>query len=71
MISERPITNPETIVNARILGGLPMLDRGEADDKIIAVLAERRDVVQRQATSTTCRRSWSIACVITSASTRR
>ncbi|MEQ8849869.1 inorganic pyrophosphatase [Botrimarina sp.] len=38
VISERPITNPETIVNARVVGGLPMLDRGEADDKIIAVL---------------------------------
>ena len=38
VISERPITNPETIVNARVVGGLPMLDQGEADDKIIAVL---------------------------------
>jgi inorganic pyrophosphatase len=38
VISERPITNPETIVNARVVGGLPMLDDGEADDKIIAVL---------------------------------
>jgi inorganic pyrophosphatase len=38
VISERPITNPETIVNARVVGGLPMLDNGEADDKIIAVL---------------------------------
>lgn len=38
VISERPITNPETIVNARVVGGLPMLDSGEADDKIIAVL---------------------------------
>lgn len=38
VISERPITNPETIVNARIVGGLPMLDNNEADDKIIAVL---------------------------------
>jgi len=26
------------ILNARIIGGLPMLDGGEADDKIIAVL---------------------------------
>lgn len=38
VISERPITNPETIVSARVVGGLPMLDQGEADDKIIAVL---------------------------------
>jgi inorganic pyrophosphatase len=26
------------ILNARVVGGLPMLDAGEADDKIIAVL---------------------------------
>lgn len=38
VISERPITKPEIIVNARVVGGLPMLDNGEADDKIIAVL---------------------------------
>ena len=39
MISERPITNPETILKARVVGGLPMLDNDEADDKIIGVLA--------------------------------
>jgi inorganic pyrophosphatase len=38
VISERPITNSEIILKARIVGGLPMLDNGEADDKIIAVL---------------------------------
>lgn len=38
VISERPITMSEIIVKARIVGGLPMLDNGEADDKIIAVL---------------------------------
>lgn len=38
VISERPITNPEIILKARIVGGLPMLDNGEADDKIIGVL---------------------------------
>ncbi len=38
VISERPITNSEIILKARIVGGLPMLDDGEADDKIIAVL---------------------------------
>ncbi|MEM6654763.1 MAG: inorganic pyrophosphatase [Planctomycetota bacterium] len=38
VISERPISNPETILNARVVGGLPMLDNDEADDKIIAVL---------------------------------
>ena len=38
VVSERPITRAEVIVNARVIGGLPMLDDGEADDKIIAVL---------------------------------
>ncbi len=38
VISERPITKQEIIVNARVVGGLPMLDNGEADDKIITVL---------------------------------
>lgn len=39
VLSERPITKSEIILNARVIGGLPMLDDGEADDKIIAVLA--------------------------------
>ena len=38
VISERPIAVSEVILKARIVGGLPMLDNGEADDKIIAVL---------------------------------
>lgn len=38
VVSERPIARTEVIVNARVVGGLPMLDGGEADDKIIAVL---------------------------------
>ena len=38
VLSERPITRAEIIINARVVGGLPMLDGGEADDKIIAVL---------------------------------
>jgi inorganic pyrophosphatase len=38
VISERPINQPEVILNARVIGGLPMLDHGEADDKIIGVL---------------------------------
>jgi inorganic pyrophosphatase len=38
VVSERPIERAEVIVNARVVGGLPMLDGGEADDKIIAVL---------------------------------
>jgi len=38
VISERPIGRAETLLNARVVGGLPMLDDGEADDKIIAIL---------------------------------
>ncbi len=38
VISERPIARAEVILHARVVGGLPMVDRGEADDKIIAVL---------------------------------
>ena len=38
VISERHIDRSELILNARVIGGLPMLDNGEADDKIIAVL---------------------------------
>jgi len=40
VISERPISRVEIIVNARVLGGLPMCDHGEADDKIIAVIED-------------------------------
>lgn len=38
VVSERPITKSEVIVRARPIGGLQMIDGGEADDKIIAVL---------------------------------
>jgi len=38
VVSERPIDRSEIIVPARVVGGLQLLDRGEADDKIIAVL---------------------------------
>jgi inorganic pyrophosphatase len=38
VVSERPISRAEVILSARVVGGLPMLDDGEADDKIIAVL---------------------------------
>ena len=38
VISERPITHSEILVPARVVGGLRLIDRGEADDKIIAVL---------------------------------
>ena len=39
MLSERPITAREILVKAKVIGGLTMLDGGEADDKIVAVLA--------------------------------
>lgn len=38
VVSERPISRAEVILNARVVGGLPMNDHNEADDKIIAVL---------------------------------
>ena len=38
VISERPINVSEVILKARVVGGLSMLDSGEADDKIIAIL---------------------------------
>jgi inorganic pyrophosphatase len=38
VISERPIDHSEIIVPTRVVGGLQLLDHGEADDKIIAVL---------------------------------
>jgi len=38
VVSERPISRAEVILKSRVVGGLPMLDGGEADDKIIAVL---------------------------------
>jgi inorganic pyrophosphatase len=50
VVSERPISRAEVILDARVIGGLPMLDGGEADDKIIAILdnddtwADVRDV---------------------------
>jgi inorganic pyrophosphatase len=40
VLSERPIARAEVILTARVVGGLPMLDRGEADDKIVAVLLQ-------------------------------
>lgn len=38
VISERPITRAEVLLHARVVGGIEMIDHGEADDKIIAVL---------------------------------
>ena len=39
VLSERPITAREILVKAKVIGGLTMLDNGEADDKIVGVLA--------------------------------
>jgi inorganic pyrophosphatase len=39
VLSERPIAARELLVKAKVIGGLKMLDGGEADDKIVAVLA--------------------------------
>jgi inorganic pyrophosphatase len=38
VLSERSITRNEIIVRGRVIGGLQMIDGGEADDKIISVL---------------------------------
>jgi inorganic pyrophosphatase len=38
VLSERPIARSEILVKARVVGGLQMVDNGDADDKIIAVL---------------------------------
>lgn len=38
VLSERPILRAEVVVPARVIGGLPMIDGGQADDKIVAVL---------------------------------
>ena len=38
VLTERPINRGEVILKARVVGGIRMIDDGEADDKIIAVL---------------------------------
>jgi len=38
VFSERPVTRSDIVLSARVVGGLQMLDKGEADDKIVAVL---------------------------------
>jgi len=38
VLSERLISRAEVVLQARVVGGLPMIDGGEADDKILAVL---------------------------------
>jgi inorganic pyrophosphatase len=38
VVSERAITRSEIVLRARVVGGIQMIDNGEADDKIVAVL---------------------------------
>jgi inorganic pyrophosphatase len=40
VVTERPISRGEILLDAWVVGGLRMLDQGEADDKIIAVLKD-------------------------------
>ncbi len=48
VVSERPIARAEVILSARVVGGFQMVDAGDADDKIIAVLAS--DAIWGEAT---------------------
>lgn len=38
VLSERLVARAEVLLTAQVVGGLPMLDAGEADDKIVAIL---------------------------------
>lgn len=40
VLSERPVSHAEVLIAARVVGGLRLIDKGEADDKIIAVMAK-------------------------------
>jgi inorganic pyrophosphatase len=40
VLSERPITHGNVLLQARPIGGLRMIDKNEADDKIIAVMKD-------------------------------
>jgi inorganic pyrophosphatase len=40
VLTERPITHGDLLLKAKPIGGLLMIDKGEADDKIIAVLKD-------------------------------
>ncbi len=47
VLSERQITRGDILLNTRVIGGIQMIDGGEADDKIIAVL--RNDYIWSEA----------------------
>ena len=38
VISDRPISRGEVILRSKVIGGIQMIDHGEADDKIVSVL---------------------------------
>jgi inorganic pyrophosphatase len=38
VLSERAITRSDIVLNARVIGGIQMIDNHEADDKIVAIL---------------------------------
>lgn len=40
VITEAPITRADILCDVRVIGGMQMIDDGEADDKILAVLAK-------------------------------
>ena len=40
VLSERPINRCDIILSAVVIGGVQMVDQGEADDKIVAVLKD-------------------------------
>ena len=40
VLTERPVDRNEVILDARVVGGIEMVDGGEADDKIIAGVSE-------------------------------
>lgn len=40
VLSERPISRAEVIVGASVVGGIPMVDGGLADDKIVGILRD-------------------------------
>lgn len=40
VLSERPISRAEVIIRAKIVGGIPMIDDGQADDKLIGIVGD-------------------------------
>ena len=43
VLTERPVNRTETLLKTRVIGGIGMIDGGEADDKIVAVMV--RDAI--------------------------